>query len=77
MPKEHLAMIHPMQNALERAYNVAREQAAARQRQAAEAERRSADPPFTRIAESVPIQLRWTDLGRRFPLLAAHRSRVA
>jgi len=42
VPKEHLAVIHPMQYGLERTYHVLREGAAPHARRAAEAARHSA-----------------------------------
>jgi hypothetical protein len=77
VPKEHLAVIHPMQYELERTYHSYCQQAAAQRREAAEAERHSAaHASFARVAESVATKLLW-ELGRRIRALAAQRSQVA
>ena len=57
-------MVHPMQYDLERAYHFYRQQAAAQQRQVAEAERHNPTPTlFARLANTVSTRLHFDLLG--------------
>jgi hypothetical protein len=76
-PKEHLVVIHPMQYDLERAYHNQRQQAAARQRFVADAERESAaTSTFVPLGDAAVSRLRSAFL-RASRALALPRRQVA
>ena len=77
VPKEHRAVIHPMQYDLEHAYHYQRQQSAARQRFVGEAEQLSADASTsTPLGDRILSRLR-SALVRGVQSLALPRRQVA